>query len=76
MKVWHITCDVCKRPGPEHEDPIESIRLAEDQGWGPIERGIVRLTVCPECRAEPAASFTIFFNAPLANPRVAQSSLP
>ena len=58
MKVWHMTCDVCKRPGPNRENPIEAIRLAEDQGWGRIDMGIILLTsVCPECCAEPERSF-------------------
>jgi hypothetical protein len=50
MKNWHVNCDVCKRPGPTHENPIESIRLAEDQGWGQMQMGVLLLsTVCPDC---------------------------
>lgn len=49
MKVWHMTCEVCGARGPEHENPIESVRLAEQQGWGPLDASPWTLNVCPEC---------------------------
>ncbi len=50
MKVWHMICEVCGRHGPEHENPIEAVRLAEHQGWGSLEIGWFTLNVCAECR--------------------------
>ena len=76
MKVWHMNCDACKRPGPEHENPLESIRLADNQGWGPITMGIVRLHVCPECRAEPARAFELWRTGRRPEPAILQSALP
>jgi hypothetical protein len=54
VKAWHMICEVCGCKGPQHEHPIESIRLAEDQGWGSLDDPPLSLNVCPECRANPA----------------------